>query len=97
MEITISSKAQKWYQDNLELVPGDGIHFYGKVYGKTNVHEGFSLAFSKAKPQQPYYQVQYDGISYFYNDEDVWFFEGLNLAIEYDAQTDSPIYTFSED
>lgn len=94
MKINISVPAQKWYEDNIDLKPGDGIHFYGKVYGKTNVHEGFSIAFTKEKPNKPFYEIKYDGISYFFDENDVWFFTGYDLNIDYDKDSDSPVYTF---
>ncbi|AXX64309.1 MAG: iron-sulfur cluster biosynthesis protein [Lactobacillus sp.] len=97
MKITISPVAQQWYQENIDLKPGDGLHFYGKVYGKTNVHQGYSIAFAKQKPQQPYYEVVYQQISYYFNDEDVWFFTGYDLQIDYDAKVDSPTYTFVDE
>ncbi|NVY96918.1 iron-sulfur cluster biosynthesis protein [Lactobacillus sp. DCY120] len=94
MKMTVSTAAQEWYQTNLDLKSGDGIHFYGKVYGKTNVHEGFSIAFRPEKPQKPFYEVQYQEISYFFDDIDEWFFTGYDLEIDYDAKHDSPSYTF---
>ncbi|UQS82559.1 iron-sulfur cluster biosynthesis protein [Bombilactobacillus folatiphilus] len=94
MKFTISPQAQTWYRENLDLRPGDGLHFYGKVYGKTNVHDGFSLAFLIEKPRNPYYELQIDDISYFFTDNDVWFFKYYDLQIDYDAKSDSPIYTF---
>ncbi|UQS83384.1 HesB/YadR/YfhF family protein [Bombilactobacillus thymidiniphilus] len=97
MKFMVSDAAQKWYQDNLELEKGDGLHFYGKVYGKTNVHDGFSLAFIKEKPHNPYYVKQIDGINYFFSDNDIWFFSGYDLQIDYDPAIDSPKYTFIEE
>ncbi|MDU6522839.1 MAG: iron-sulfur cluster biosynthesis protein, partial [Enterococcus sp.] len=43
MKLTITSKAQAWFKQELELAEGQGIKFYGKVYGKTQVHDGFSV------------------------------------------------------
>lgn len=97
MKITVSLAAQQWYKNNLELKPGDGLHFYGKVYGRTNVHFGFSLAFVKQKPQHPYYQAVYQEISYYFDEEDIWFFTGYDLQIDYDADFDGPTYTFVEE
>ncbi|MBA1434649.1 HesB/YadR/YfhF family protein [Bombilactobacillus bombi] len=97
MKMTVSSAAQQWYRENIDLKPGDGLHFYGKVYGKTNVHNGFSLAFQKQKPQHPHYETVLEGISYFFDDEDVWFFTGYDLQIDYDSKIDSPTYTFVDE
>lgn len=94
MKFMITPQAHQWYQENLDLKPGDGLHFYGKVYGKTNVHQGFSLAFIKEKPHDEYYSLTNQEITYFFTDNDVWFFKDLDLQIDYDPQTDSPVYTF---
>ncbi|KRL68357.1 HesB/YadR/YfhF family protein [Companilactobacillus versmoldensis] len=94
MKIIISDDAAKWYQDNVDLKPGDGIRFYGKVYGKTMVHEGFSIAFRKEEPTKPVSSTEVNGITYFITDNDTWFFARYDLDVEYDSKTDSPEYIF---
>lgn len=44
MKITVSDRASKWFHEDMGLDDGRGVRFYGKVYGKTPVHDGFSLA-----------------------------------------------------
>jgi uncharacterized protein YneR len=44
MKLTITPKAQEWFKREIELGDGQGIKFYGKVYGKTQVHDGFEEA-----------------------------------------------------
>lgn len=34
MKLTITPQAQEWFNRELELAEGQGIKFYGKVYGK---------------------------------------------------------------
>ncbi|WP_125590347.1 HesB/YadR/YfhF family protein [Companilactobacillus jidongensis] len=94
MKIELTEKAQKWFKDELDLVPGDGVHFYGKVYGKTMVHEGFSIAMRKEKPVKPESSTVIDGITYYITDADTWFFARYDLLIEYDTDLDGPNYIF---
>ena len=94
MKIEIEDAAAKWYEDNVGLEPGDGIRFYGKVYGKTMVHEGFSIAFRKEKPVKPESSTEVNGITYFITDNDTWFFERYDLEVKYDSKIDGPEYIF---
>ncbi|KIO96015.1 hypothetical protein N624_2129 [Levilactobacillus brevis] len=42
MKITVTDAASKWFREDMGMT-GRGIRFFGKVYGKTPVHQGFSL------------------------------------------------------
>lgn len=94
MEIKLSEKALEWFIYEVNLKAGEGVHFYGKVYGKTNVHDGFSLSFEVKKPKNPAYELKVNDISFFVEPGDMWFFEGYNLNIDYDQKNDGPLYTF---
>ncbi|AKP66742.1 HesB/YadR/YfhF family protein [Companilactobacillus ginsenosidimutans] len=94
MKIEISDKAAKWYEENVGIKAGDGIRFYGKVYGKTMVHEGFSIAFRKETPVKPESSTVVNDITYFITDNDTWFFERYDLDVEYDPEIDGPKYIF---
>ncbi len=43
MKLTVTPKAQKWFDSEIDLPETYGIRFFGKVYGKTEVHDGFRL------------------------------------------------------
>lgn len=47
MKIEVTDSASKWFQQEMGLGNGNGVRFYGKVYGKTPVHDGFSLALTR--------------------------------------------------
>ena len=46
MKLTVTPKAQKWFDSEIDLPETYGIRFFGKVYGKTEVHDGFSIGMS---------------------------------------------------
>ncbi len=98
MKITISDSASKWFQDEMGLSAGNGVRFYGKVYGSTPVHEGFSLALTRDDhPHDIYSQTIKDGISYYINQGDEWFFKGYDFGVDYDPNKDkdSVIYSYT--
>lgn len=61
MELTVTPKAQKWFDSEIDLPETYGIRFFGKVYGKTEVHDGFSIGMSVEQPEHPVKKVEMDG------------------------------------
>lgn len=94
MKLTITSKAQAWFKQELELAEGQGIKFYGKVYGKTQVHDGFSVGMAVDTPESPLVEEKDNGILYFVEEADEWFFKGYDLVVDYDEGLDEPKYEF---
>jgi len=95
MKITITDAASKWFQDDMGVSAGNGVRFYGKTYGKTAVHSGFSIGLMRDdEPHQPIVLVQKDGVNYYVNDRDEWFFKGYDLTVDYDAVNDGPMYDY---
>lgn len=96
MKLTITPRAQQWFKDEIGVTSDSGIRFYGKIYGKTDVHEGFSIAMSVEAPDQPLVKEEIDGITYFIEETDDWFFKGYDLFVDYDEEIDEPKYKFAE-
>lgn len=96
MELKITPRAQEWFKQELQVSPGMGIRFYGKVYGNTNVHEGFSVGMSVDTPEKPLVQTEVDGLNYYVEENDDWFFSEYNLLVDYDEVLDEPTYLFEK-
>lgn len=62
MELTVTENARKWFESEVALPKDYGIRFFGKVYGKTEVHEGFSIGMSVELPEHPVKKEVIDGI-----------------------------------
>ncbi|KRL92884.1 hypothetical protein FD10_GL000997 [Lactiplantibacillus argentoratensis DSM 16365] len=96
MKITITDLASKWFHDDMGVTTGNGVRFYGKTYGKTAVHSGFSIGIMRDdEPHQPIAMVEKDGVNYYVNDRDEWFFKGYDLTVDYDEQNDGPKYDYT--
>lgn len=97
MKIDITDKAVNWFEDELSLDKGDAIQFFGKTYGNTEVHEGFSVGMRVDQPdKKPLAQKEVNGITYYAEIEDDWFFSGYNLEVDFDPEREEPIYHFHE-
>lgn len=94
MKLTVTPNAQEWFKKEVGPTKETGIRFYGKIYGKTEVHDGFSIAMSVESPEEPMIKEQIDGITYFIEETDDWFFRGYDLFVDYDSKIDEPIYQF---
>lgn len=96
MKLTVTPRAQEWFKQELQLEPETGIRFYGKVYGSTNVHEGFSVGMSVDTPEKPLAQTKVGGLMYYVEENDDWFFTGYDLVVDYDEKLDEPTYLFEK-
>lgn len=96
MKITVSTAAQKWFANELEVPVGGYVHFFGKYGGKTSVHTGFSVGMRLEKPDAPVAELVQEGITYFIEATDEWFFSEYSLHVDFDKQKEEPIYGFTE-
>ncbi len=96
MHLVISPKSQHWFKEELGVEKGDAIRFFGKYGGKTDVHTGFSTGIEISKPEKPLVQVENEGIIYFIEESDEWFFGGYDLAVNFDEQHEEPSYAYAK-
>ena len=96
MKLTITPKAQEWFKREIELGDNQGIKFYGKVYGKTQVHDGFSVGMSVDTVDSPLVKTIIDDQLFYIEEADEWFFKGYDLVVDYNAQLDEPMFEFNQ-
>lgn len=97
MEITVTNEAQQFFKDEMLLENGDAVRFMSKVYGKTQVHEGFSVALSVEAPDKAIASFEKNGIFYYIDDADQWFFNGYDFEVDFNQDDETFIYNFSEE
>lgn len=98
MEITITDKAAKWFEEEYPLDKGEAVQFFGKTYGKTEVHEGFSVGMGLSDPADHDIlgKTEVNDRTYFAAESDDWFFTPYDLEIDFDEKNEEPIYHFNE-
>ncbi|WP_160722063.1 HesB/YadR/YfhF family protein [Bacillus sp. USDA818B3_A] len=95
MKIGISNDALRWFKNEVELKAGDQVRFYVKIYGNSPVQEGFSLAFTvDNQPIDIAVKTEIDGLTFFIEGSDLWFFNGHDLMVEYNNEMDELEFSY---
>ncbi len=95
MELIITPEAVEWFKSELSLTHGDSLRIFGKYGGATNVHVGFSTGIEVTEANRPMMEKTIDGISFFTEEGDDWFFAEYTLEIDLDEITEEPKYTYN--
>lgn len=98
MNIQLTDKASKWFEEKIPLHEGEAIRFFGKTYGKTEVHDGFSMGIQVDNPEHHndiLASTEVNGRIYFVTREDEWFFSEYDLKIDLDDVYNEPSYHFN--
>lgn len=94
MKIVISNQALQWFLDEMNVQPGDSIRFYARYGGSNPFHEGFSLGMSKDEPMNPSVIAKHNDVTFFIEEDDVWFFNNHDLHVDFDQGTDELSYDY---
>lgn len=97
MDIKLTDNATKWFEEKFPLNDGEAVRFFGKTYGKTEVHDGFSLGVQVDNPENHediLSSTEVNGRKYFTTREDEWFFNGYDLEVDINKELDEPKYHF---
>ncbi|WP_071394301.1 HesB/YadR/YfhF family protein [Bacillus tuaregi] len=92
MQIKMSDKVVEWYKEDLSLTEGDFVRFYVRYGGFNSFVKGFSLGIDKENPEQSHTLVEKDGITFFIEDDDTWYFEDKDLVIDFNELIEEPVF-----
>lgn len=96
MKIILSDEALQWFKDEMEVEKGDFVNFFARYGGSSPLHEAFSLGVTKVEPDEPTVQVEKDGVLYFIERKDEWFFDGHDLIVNIDEELQEPSYSYKK-
>jgi len=97
MNITVSPAALAWFKDEMGLKEGDKIKFYVQIYGSSPVQKNYALGFAKDnEPIDAAVSVKADGIEFYVEESDAWFFDGHDLHVDYNPEKDELVYTYTK-
>jgi len=86
MNITLTDEALQWFKNEMEVETGNTIRFYARYGGSSPFHEGFSLGMTREEPLEMGVHTEADGVTYYIEQKDLWFFNDYNLHVDVDAQ-----------
>jgi uncharacterized protein YneR len=90
MKLEVSKEAAQWFINEMYLEKGDSIKFFGKVYGEN----GFSFALDKVEPSRPEIEIEVEGINFYIEKSDAWFFIDSDLIVTLDEKLKEPKYNY---
>lgn len=96
MNIQITSEAVAWYKEELGLTKGDSLRFFVRYGGCSTVQSGFSLGITKEEPVDIGVQTIEEGITFYIEEKDLWYFDQHDLIIEYQSDYDEPVFQYSK-
>ncbi|MDQ0226841.1 HesB/YadR/YfhF family protein [Bacillus sp. 7586-K] len=95
MKIEISEKAIHWFKEEVGLETGNKVRFFSQIYGTSPIQEGYALAFTiNNDSKDAAVHTVKDGITFFIEESDLWFFKGHDLSVEYNEQIDELEYRY---
>lgn len=93
MKLEVSQEAANWFIHEMDLVAGDSIRFFGKVYG---TRDGFSFALAKMEPSRSLIETMVDGVRFYIEKADEWFFSEIDLNVTFNPERNEPEYHYTE-
>lgn len=95
MNINISEKAVAWYNEELDLSPGAYLRFFVR-YGGHSIQSGFSLGITIMEPTHLGASTKINGVTFYVEEEDLWFFEDYNLMIILNEKLNEPEFLYEK-
>lgn len=95
MNITVHPKSEQWYEEEVGLAPNAGIRLTMKIYGKSPLMDNYGLMLQTLEPDNPgaSYETK-NGVLIFVEQDDLWFFDGHDLYIDFDEALSEPKYVY---
>lgn len=80
----------------MEATKGDYIRFYARYGGSSPFHEAFSLGMNREEPHDIGVETVEDGIHFYIENDDLWFFNEHDLHVKVDSTLDELKYEYTK-
>ncbi|WP_440894906.1 HesB/YadR/YfhF family protein [Amphibacillus sp. Q70] len=97
MKIELTDRALKWFKEEYGVQEDEYIKFFPQIYGSSPVQDNFALAFRKVdQPIDKGVIIEKEQVRLLVEQDDLWFFDGHNLKIDYLADEDEVIFDYQK-
>jgi uncharacterized protein YneR len=86
MMISIDEKAFSWFNKEFELSKPFSIRMFPQYAGLGEKHKGYSLAFSAETPTNAGFTKEMNGITFYVEGNDTWFFDDTETNLSLDLK-----------
>lgn len=94
MSFTLTDAAAVWYKREMQLKDGDYVRFYVRYGGTNGPGNGFSLGVSTIKPVHIGEKVVVDGVTFFIEQDEMWYFEDVELTVQQSGNEDEVEFVY---
>lgn len=95
MKLTVTSKAVDWFRQEWGCQEGDMIRFFVRYGGVSTVQDSFSMGISKEQPNEIGLSAIVDGITFYMEQDELWYINGKDLTVDYKPETDEVDFRLS--
>ena len=96
MNIYVTDEAVTWFKEEMMAGEGSHVRFYIRYGGSSPIQEGFSLGVSKDEPEDPGAKTETNGLTFYVESDDLWYFDGHDLHVNCENEADGPIYQYKK-
>ncbi|MEH7544765.1 MULTISPECIES: HesB/YadR/YfhF family protein [Bacillaceae] len=96
MFISIDEKAALWFTKEFEMNKPISIRLFPQYAGFGEKNKGYSLAFSIEQPADAGYAQEMNGITFYVEGNDVWFFKDTETYLSVDEALEEIQITYKE-
>ncbi|WP_028399893.1 HesB/YadR/YfhF family protein [Ectobacillus panaciterrae] len=96
MKISVSKDAAQWYKKEMILQDGDVLRFFVQYGGCSTVQKGLSLGIRKDTAIQAAAETKEEGITFFVEADDEWYFDGHDLSVTYTSGEEEPQFHYEK-
>jgi uncharacterized protein YneR len=93
MNLVVEKSAARWYKQEMGLTEGESIRIYVRLGGCGSVHPGLSLGVTKDEPRSIGLREDIDGITYYIEEDNLWYLDNKSLRISFDEKDEEIIMT----
>lgn len=97
MLISIDEKAANWFKKEYDFDNTMSIRMFPQYAGFGEKNKGYSLAFSLETPANLGFKKEIDGITFFVEGNDVWFFEDTETYLSVDDYLNELLVSYKEE
>lgn len=95
MQLHITDEAAKWYMEELQLSTPTQIRLFPRYGGFGGIIPGFSVGINNDEPEDACASSIVDGIQFFIEENDHWYFDGYDVTIELNTDLNEPEFSYN--
>ncbi|MGN7471030.1 HesB/YadR/YfhF family protein [Brevibacillus sp. SAFN-007a] len=96
MKLTVTAPAVAWFKGEWGCKEGDSVRFFVRYGGVSTVQDSFSMGIAKEQPNEVGLSAVVDGITFYMEQDELWYMNGHGLIVDYRSATDEVDFKLDE-